>query len=188
MALFQIIFKFLDLLLIKTIFISVLIIIILKWIIKTLKTELALAIIKWILISYSILIIISLTFPFFTGENNEILPFINRATGPYYWAYFVMLFSAIVLPQTLLIKNLGKSKYFILIISILINAGMWFERFVIIVTSLHQDYFMGSEHYSILNLVPMESILVGLFWGILFLSIANINNPLWKKEDADIID
>ena len=98
-----------------------------------------------------------------------------------------MLFTAVPLPFTLLIKKFGKNIYFILLLTFLINTGLWFERFVVILTSLHQDYFSGSEYYSMNDLIPTQSIALGIFWGILFLGIGNIHNSDWciKEEVLD---
>jgi len=73
--------------------------------------------------------------------------FINRATGPYAWAVWTMFTCNVVVPQLLWIKRLRNTVPVIFVISILINVGMWFERFVIIVTSLHRDYLPSSWGY-----------------------------------------
>jgi molybdopterin-containing oxidoreductase family membrane subunit len=68
----------------------------------------------------------------------------NRATGPYWWAYLIMITCNVVSSQLLWIKKLRTSLAFTFFLSIVINIGMWFERFVIIVTSLHRDYLTSS--------------------------------------------
>ncbi|MEX0986604.1 MAG: hypothetical protein WD052_03930, partial [Bacteroidales bacterium] len=68
----------------------------------------------------------------------------NRATGPYWWAYVTMMSCNVIFPQLLWIKKLRRNIVFTFILSIFINIGMWFERFVIIVTSLHRDYLPSS--------------------------------------------
>jgi Ni/Fe-hydrogenase subunit HybB-like protein len=60
--------------------------------------------------------------------------------GPYWWAYFAMVFCNVVVPQTFWSKRLRTSIPWMFVATILINIGMWFERFVIIVTSIHRDY------------------------------------------------
>jgi Ni/Fe-hydrogenase subunit HybB-like protein len=64
--------------------------------------------------------------------------------GPYWWAYFAMVFCNVVVPQSFWFKRLRTSIPWMFVATILINIGMWFERFVIIVTSLHRDYLPSS--------------------------------------------
>ena len=70
--------------------------------------------------------------------------FINRATGPYAWAYWIMMTANVVSPQLFWFKKIRTSLWATFILSIVVNIGMWFERFVIIVTSLHRDFLPSS--------------------------------------------
>jgi len=70
--------------------------------------------------------------------------FINRAFGPYWWAYWSMMTCNVISPQLFWIKKIRTSLVATFILSIIVNIGMWFERFVIIVTSLHRDYLPSS--------------------------------------------
>lgn len=74
----------------------------------------------------------------------ERFAFLNRALGPYAWAYWTMVSCNVLIPQLLWIKKLRRSMIFVFFVSIIINIGMWFERFVIIVTSLHRDFLPSS--------------------------------------------
>jgi molybdopterin-containing oxidoreductase family membrane subunit len=80
----------------------------------------------------------------YSGVEYEQYAFLNRATGPYWWAYVIMVTCNVLSSQLLWIKKLRTSLYFTFFLSIVINIGMWFERFVIIVTSLHRDYLTSS--------------------------------------------
>jgi Ni/Fe-hydrogenase subunit HybB-like protein len=80
----------------------------------------------------------------YSGVEYEQYAFINRATGPYWWAYMIMIFCNVVSSQLLWIRRLRTSLLFTFFLSIVINIGMWFERFVIIVTSLHRDFLTSS--------------------------------------------
>jgi molybdopterin-containing oxidoreductase family membrane subunit len=80
----------------------------------------------------------------YSGVEYEHYAFMNRATGPYWWAYMIMIVCNVVSSQLLWIRKLRKSLVFTFFLSIVINIGMWFERFVIIVTSLHRDYLTSS--------------------------------------------
>src|SRR5579859_810188 len=70
--------------------------------------------------------------------------FINRATGPYWWAYWSMMTCNVISPQLFWFKKIRTNLISTFIITIIVNIGMWFERFVIIVTSLHRDYVPSS--------------------------------------------
>jgi len=70
--------------------------------------------------------------------------FINRATGPYWWAYWSMMTCNVISPQLFWFKKLRTNLVATFVISIIVNIGMWFERFVIIVTSIHRDYLPSS--------------------------------------------
>jgi molybdopterin-containing oxidoreductase family membrane subunit len=80
----------------------------------------------------------------YSGVEFEQYAFLNRATGPYWWAYWSMMTCNVFSPQFMWFKKLRTSIMFSFIISIVVNIGMWFERFVIIVTSLHRDYLPSS--------------------------------------------
>lgn len=80
----------------------------------------------------------------YSGVEYESYAFINRFSGPYAWAYWSMMTCNVISPQLFWIKKLRTNLMFTFIMSIIINIGMWFERFVIIVTSLHRDYLPSS--------------------------------------------
>ncbi len=83
----------------------------------------------------------------YSGNDYERFAFLNRAFGPYAWAYWIMVSCNVIIPQLLWIKRLRLNLAFLFVISILVNVGMWFERFVIIVTSLHRDFLPSSWDY-----------------------------------------
>ncbi|MBL7863035.1 MAG: polysulfide reductase NrfD [Cyclobacteriaceae bacterium] len=74
----------------------------------------------------------------------EFYAFYNRATGPYWWAYWSMMTCNVISPQLFWFKKLRTNIAATFILSIVVNIGMWFERFVIIVTSIHRDYLPSS--------------------------------------------
>lgn len=80
----------------------------------------------------------------YSGVEYEQYAFLNRASGPYWWAYWSMMTCNVITPQLFWIKKIRRSFVLTFIISIFVNIGMWFERFVIIVTSLHRDYLPSS--------------------------------------------
>jgi Ni/Fe-hydrogenase subunit HybB-like protein len=80
------------------------------------------------------------------GNEYELFAFTNRATGPYWWAYWTMITCNVVSPNLFWIRRFRQSPLAIWIVSLLVTIGMWFERFVIIVTSLHRTFLPGQWH------------------------------------------
>ena len=83
----------------------------------------------------------------YSQVEYEQYAFLNRATGPYAWAYWTMMSCNLLFPQFFWIKRLRRSIPFLFITSIVVNIGMWFERFVITVISLHRDFLPSSWDY-----------------------------------------
>lgn len=83
------------------------------------------------------------------GNAYEAYAFVNRAFGPYAWAYWIMVSCNVITPQIFWFKKARTNLTVLFIASIFVNIGMWFERFVIAVTSLHRDFLPSSwEYYS----------------------------------------
>jgi Ni/Fe-hydrogenase subunit HybB-like protein len=83
----------------------------------------------------------------YSGSQYEQYAFLNRAFGPYAWAYWTMMSCNLFFPQFFWFKKLRRSIPFMFVVAIFVNVGMWFERFVITVTSLHRDYLPSSWDY-----------------------------------------
>ena len=83
----------------------------------------------------------------YSGNPYELYAFLNRALGPYAWAYWIMVSCNVISPQVFWFKKARTSIPILFTVSIIINIGMWFERFVIIVTSLHRDFLPSSWGY-----------------------------------------
>lgn len=83
----------------------------------------------------------------YSGVEYEQYAFLNRAFGPYAWAYWTMMICNLVFPQVFWVKRFRRSIPIMFAISITTNIGMWFERFVITVTSLHRDFLPSSWDY-----------------------------------------
>jgi molybdopterin-containing oxidoreductase family membrane subunit len=102
----------------------------------------------------------------YSGNRFERFTFWNRAFGPYAWAYWLMVFCNIVVPQMFWFERARRSEPLLFAGAILVNVGMWFERFNIVVISLHRDYLPSS--WSIYVPTPVElGILLGSF-GLFF--------------------
>jgi molybdopterin-containing oxidoreductase family membrane subunit len=96
----------------------------------------------------------------YSGYVYEQFAFFNRALGPYWWSYFGMMFCNVLSPQFFWSKKLRRNILFTFFMSIFINIGMWFERFVIIATTLARDYLPSS--WSLYSPTWVE---IGIFIG-----------------------
>ena len=67
-----------------------------------------------------------------------------RIAGPYGWSYWLMMTCNVITPQLFWVKKLRRNIAFTFLMSVVVNIGMWFERFVIIVSSLYRDYLPSS--------------------------------------------
>ena len=76
----------------------------------------------------------------YSGNMYERFAFVNRAFGPYAWSYWIMVSCNVLSPQVFWFKKMRRSIPAMFVVSIFVNIGMWFERFVITVTSLHRDF------------------------------------------------
>ncbi len=92
----------------------------------------------------------------------ESFAFYNRAFGNYSWAYWIMVTCNVVIPQLFWIKKVRTTPFLMVIVCIFVNIGMWFERFVITVTSLNRDFLPSSWDYFHPTLVDIL-MLIGSF-------------------------
>jgi Ni/Fe-hydrogenase subunit HybB-like protein len=107
----------------------------------------------------------------YSGSPYERFAFINRAMGPFAWAYWTMIICNVVIPQLFWFKRIRQHLLIVWILSILVNVGMWFERFVIIVISLHKDFLPANWGYYLPTWVDVTTFLgtFGLFFTLFLL-------------------
>ena len=80
----------------------------------------------------------------YSGNVYEQFVTMNRAMGPMYWAYWTMVSCNVLVPQLLWFKAVRSNLLVVFVLTIFVNIGMWFERFVIVVISLHRDFLPSS--------------------------------------------
>ena len=102
----------------------------------------------------------------FGGNLYERFHFINRATGPYAWGFYIMVLCNAITPQLFWFRKARSSVAVLFVASVLVNVGMWFERFIIIVVSLHRGFLPSSWAMFYPTVFDM-GILVGAF-GLFF--------------------
>ena len=107
----------------------------------------------------------------YSGVEVEQFVFINRAFGPYAWAYWIMVSCNVLSPQLFWFRKIRRSVPLMIVIVIFVNIGMWFERFVIVVTSLHRDYLPSSWGYYTPTFYDLGILLgsFGLFFTLVIL-------------------
>ncbi len=102
----------------------------------------------------------------YSGNEYERYAFVNRAFGPYAWAYWTMFSCNVFVPQLFWFAKMRRNLIVTFIVSILVNIGMWFERFVIVITSLHRDFLPANWGYFIPTWVDI-CMYIGTF-GLFF--------------------
>src|SRR5258705_6160112 len=109
----------------------------------------------------------------YSADKYEGLVPLNRLTGPYAFAYWLLIFCNVAVPQALLLQRVCTNVPLLFIISLVVNVGMWLERFVIIVTSLHRDFLPSSWGMYQPTVWDWSTFIgtIGFFFTLLFLFI-----------------
>ena len=102
----------------------------------------------------------------YSGNQYEQFAFYNRAGGPMAWSYWIMVFCNVCVPQLLWSRRIRGNIAAVFGITIFVNIGMWFERFVIIVTSLQRDFLPSSWSSYVPTSIELLTLLgsFGLFF------------------------
>jgi Ni/Fe-hydrogenase subunit HybB-like protein len=116
---------------------------------------------------------IELFMAWYSGNTFEEYMVKNRILGPYGWIWFLLILCNVITPQFLWLKRVRNSVAALFVISIVVNIGMWFERFVIIVTSLHRDFVPSSWGMYVPTRWDWSFFVgsLGLFFSLMFLFI-----------------
>jgi len=109
----------------------------------------------------------------YSGNEYEGFMMLNRVTGPYGWVFGLMMLCNVVIPQLLWIKRIRTNSLWLWGISLVISFGMWFERFVIVITSLHRDFLPSSWGMYTPTIWDYATFIgtLGLFGTLIFLFI-----------------
>ncbi len=132
----------------------------------------------------------------YSGNPYERYVFMNRALGPFAWGYWTMVICNIVIPQLYWFRRMRRNLIAVFIISIFVNIGMWFERFIIIVTSLHRDFLPSSwamYRPTIIEILTLAGTF-GLFFTAFLLfcrflpmiAMAEVKGVLHRPEDEQL--
>ncbi|MGH7926817.1 MAG: NrfD/PsrC family molybdoenzyme membrane anchor subunit [Candidatus Binatia bacterium] len=131
----------------------------------------------------------------YSGNEFEQYTIINRATGPYALFYWALLLCNIIVPQALWSARVRSNVLALFIIAIIVNIGMWLERFIIVITSLHRDFLVSSWGMYLPTFWDWATFIgtIGLFLALLFLfirflpmmSISEMSGMLAETEEQE---
>jgi molybdopterin-containing oxidoreductase family membrane subunit len=112
-------------------------------------------------------------FAWYSANPYEKYMFYNRTTGPYGWVYWLLIFCNGLVPQSLWSKRLRTNTAWLFLVAFVVSVGMWLERFVIIVTSLHRDFLPSSWEMYYPTVWDFSTFFgtIGLFVTLMFLFI-----------------
>ncbi len=129
---------------------------------------------------------------FYSGSIYEMDAFKFRIAGPYWWAYAAMMSLNVLSPQLFWFKACRENLWVVMAVAMCVNVGMWFERFVIIVTTLARMWLPGD--WKTFSPSPQDQMLfvgtIGMFLALFmlflrFLPCINIAEVKWTKLEAD---
>jgi molybdopterin-containing oxidoreductase family membrane subunit len=109
----------------------------------------------------------------YSGSGYETFMMINRMRGPYALMYWSLILCNVLIPQALWFRRIRSSVPALFVIAIIVNIGMWLERFIIVITSLHRDFLPSSwgmywpTAWDVMTFVGT----IGLFLALLFLFV-----------------
>jgi molybdopterin-containing oxidoreductase family membrane subunit len=112
-------------------------------------------------------------FAYYSGNEYERFVTINRALGPYAWSYWALIACNIVTPQFLWSRRVRQSVPALFVVAVIVNVGMWLERFVIVIISLHRDFLPSAWRMYYPTAWDFTHLVgsIGLFFTLLFLFI-----------------
>ena len=107
----------------------------------------------------------------YSGDVFEEYMMQNRAFGPYGWAFWLLMLLNVAIPQVLWSRRVRTNLVLLFLVSLFINIGMWLERFVIIITSLHRDFTPSAWHMFIPTFWDWATLAgsIGMFFMLQFL-------------------
>ncbi|HEX7879990.1 MAG TPA: NrfD/PsrC family molybdoenzyme membrane anchor subunit [Candidatus Eisenbacteria bacterium] len=128
----------------------------------------------WVMLATGMIVVygymMELFFAWYSGNIYEMFMMKNRLFGPYAWSYWMLLVCNMLAPQTLWFKPFRTDMRLLFAICMFVNVGMWLERFVIIVTSLHRDFLpssWGMYYPTIWDFATLAGT-IGLFLFLMF--------------------
>ncbi|MFC4818600.1 hypothetical protein [Flavobacterium sp. GCM10023249] len=128
------------------------------------KTKEVINFIRWFVIVYTIVTLLFYVYRLIVTTEES--AFLTRATGPYWFSYWLMLFCSTLLPLSLLFERLATKRIYLLFVFLLIKVGVLLEFFTIAMVSFHRDYLSEHANYDWWN-SPLGIILLCFAQGFL---------------------
>jgi molybdopterin-containing oxidoreductase family membrane subunit len=112
-------------------------------------------------------------FAYYSGNQFERYVTLNRVLGPYAWTYWALVLCNVIMPQAFWFRSMRHSIPVLFIVSLAVNFGMWLERFIIVIVSLHRDFLPSSWHMYYPTVWDFAHFFgsIGLFFTLLFLFV-----------------
>jgi len=112
----------------------------------------------------------------YSGSSYEQYAFLNRAFGPYWWSYWIMISCNVIIPQLFWMRKIRRNIKAMFVISIFVNIGMWFERYVIIITSLHRDFLPANWGFFKMTFFDFGALIgsFGMFFTLFLIYIRTL--------------
>jgi molybdopterin-containing oxidoreductase family membrane subunit len=109
----------------------------------------------------------------YSGHDVEWYAVVNRAIGPYAPLFWLLIACNVLVPQLLWFSGVRRNVYALFALSLVINIGMWLERFIIVIVSLHRDYLPSSWDLYVPTFWDWSTFFgtIGLFVALMFLFI-----------------
>src|SRR5213595_4094374 len=109
----------------------------------------------------------------YSGDIFDQYMMTNRVLGPYGWIFWLLMLVNVVIPQALWSARVRRNLIALFLVALSINLGMWLERFVIVITSLHRDFVPSSWNMYTPTIWDLATLFgsIGLFLTLLFLFI-----------------
>ena len=135
---------------------------------------------------------------FYSGNQYEEFMILNRIQGPYRVQWHLLLLCNVLAPQLIWIKSVRRTPWMVWVVAMFVNVGMWLERFVIVVTSLHRDFLPSSWGMFSGTVWDWATFIgtIGLFLSLLFLflrflpmiSIFEMRTMVPEPNEPDVLD
>ncbi len=175
--------RFIDQFIIDRIHYTILFIILIAKIRKSIDKEGALQVLRFMMLGYSMLMVIELILPFISVLNikNEAWKFLQSTNGWYFYSYLFMMLFKCFLPLILFSNKLASKTGILLFVGVLMNFGMIFESFVITVTSIHRDYPDMSDALFFVSMMILSAIICGIYSSAIAFSISWFYTKIKKR-------
>jgi len=138
----------------------------------------ALELIGWFIICYAVISWSYSIFMMFQYPEDFVI--MNRSTGGYYITFWMMFLLALIMPFSLFFAKLRKLFWYVLIVAFCIKIGYYFERFVLLTTSIHRDYELPFSDMSLLNQM-LQSMAISFLKGLIITFILLLGVQVYKS-------